>query len=142
MFARLASILAVVTLAACAAEQSDDGGAVAADDALSTPDPAVEQARADGVVGEQATGYLAVVPGQTASRDLSARVADINIKRRAIYTQLSVERHVTVQTVAHAFACQLFATRVAVNQSYQDEDGVWRTRTAAAPMVMPSFCSP
>lgn len=103
-------------------------------------DPVVESARTTGLVGEQADGYLGVVkaggPG-----DLKARVDAINIQRRAIFTDTaSAKPGVTVADVGAAAACQQFRNRVSVGHYYRDQSGTWRQRTAAAPVVMPSFC--
>lgn len=99
-------------------------------------DPVVEQARASGIVGEQADGYLGFA--KTPPADLKSRVDAINIKRRAIYTDLAAQRGVTVQEVAAATACQLFQTRVAPGEAYRSEAGIWATRNGA--VQKPSYC--
>lgn len=99
-------------------------------------DPVVEQARASGIVGEQADGYLGFV--RTPSADLKSRVDAVNIKRRAIYTELAAKRSVTVQEVAAATACELFQTRIAPGEAYRTEAGVWAIRNGA--MQKPSYC--
>lgn len=103
-------------------------------------DPVIAQARASGVIGEQADGYLGVVSGQSASADVRARVEQINIRRRAAYTERAAERGVTINEMAAAVACEIFSGRVALGERYRDEGGSWRQRTAAAPVAMPSFC--
>ena len=107
-------------------------GAARAQDSL------VEQARAAGQVGEQADGYLGIV--STATPDLKSRVDQINIKRRALYTQSASERDVTVDAMAAATACELFQSRIGPNQAYRDETGTWRKRNGAEPVKPPSFC--
>jgi uncharacterized protein YdbL (DUF1318 family) len=101
-------------------------------------DSLVEQARAAGLVGEQADGYLGIVG--SAPADLKARVDQINIKRRALYTQTASERGVTVDDMAAATACELFNSRIGANQAYRDESGVWRKRNGAEPVKRPSVC--
>jgi uncharacterized protein YdbL (DUF1318 family) len=144
MFRGLFVSMALIVIAGCSAgavdEESEAPAEEATADALSSPSAVLDEARADGLVGETARGYLAAAPGVAPSRDLKATIGDINIKRRAIYTDLAVRRSVTVETVAHAFACELFATRVPIGQRYEDQSGTWRTHTAAEPMAMPSFC--
>lgn len=103
-------------------------------------DSAVAQARAAGVIGEQADGFLGVVSGQSASADVRARIDQINIQRRAVYTRRAGERGVTVNEMAAAVACEVFSGRIAVGEYYRDERGTWRQRTAAQPVAMPSFC--
>lgn len=115
--------------------------------ALATPaiaqaaaDSVVNQARASGLIGEQADGYLGYVPGAQISADLRGRVDQINIQRRALYTRRAAERNVSVNEMAAAVACEVFSSRIAVGERYRDEAGQWRQRTASQPVVMPSFC--
>ncbi|MDX2238656.1 MAG: YdbL family protein [Hyphomonadaceae bacterium] len=108
--------------------------------AAAIADDVVDAARAGGVIGEQADGYLGVAAGQTASADLRARVDQINIRRRAAYTERAAATGVSVNEMAAAVACQLLATRVQVGERYRDEAGTWRQRTASAPVAVPSFC--
>jgi len=103
-------------------------------------DAVIAQARAAGVVGEQADGYLGVVPGQTASADVRAHLDQINIGRRALYTQRAQDRGVAVNEMAAAVACEVFEGRIAPNEHYRDEAGTWRQRTASSPVAVPSFC--
>lgn len=112
--------------------------AVTAPALAQTADQVVEAARNAGKVGEQADGYLGLVSGGDA--DLKARVDQINIKRKAVYTDLAAKRGVTINEVAAATACQLFRDRVGPGQAYRDENGQWTQRQSSAPMVMPSFC--
>lgn len=101
-------------------------------------DPVVEAARAAGQVGEQADGYLGLRSGGNA--DLKARVDQINIKRRAFYTDLAGKRGVTVNDVGGATACELFDSRVAPGEWYRDESGTWQQRQGSAPVKKPSYC--
>lgn len=105
-------------------------------------DNVVSSARASGQVGEQADGYLGFPGGVNVSADLRARVDQINIRRRAAYTQRATQRNVSVNEMAAAVACEIFTGRVAVGERYRGEDGSWRQRTASQPVVMPSFCPP
>ena len=54
--------------------------------AIAQEAPAVAQARAAGVVGEQLDGYLGFA--KSPSPDVKSAVDAINIKRRAIYTEI------------------------------------------------------
>lgn len=101
-------------------------------------DPVVEQARAAGTVGEQADGYLGIA--KAGSSDLKGRVDAINIKRRAIYTDLAAKRGVTVQEVAAATACELLQSRVPAGGSYRLADGNWQTRSGTAQVTRPDYC--
>lgn len=99
---------------------------------------AAAQLRASGHVGEQADGYLGLV--DTASGDIRAQMEQVNIQRRAAYTQLAAQRGATIEEVAAATACQLFATRVGPNQFYRLPDGIWRRRNGSEPVPRPSHC--
>jgi len=96
------------------------------------------QLRASGQAGEQADGYLGLVG--TAPADVRAQMEQVNIQRRAAYTQLAAQRGATIEEVAAATACQLFATRVGPNQYYRLPDGVWRRRNGNEPVPRPSHC--
>lgn len=96
------------------------------------------QLRATGQVGEQADGYLGVVGAATP--ELRARVASVNIRRRAAYTRLAAARRVQIVAVAATMACELFATSVLPGQYYRLTDGVWRRRIGNAPVQRPSYC--
>jgi uncharacterized protein YdbL (DUF1318 family) len=96
------------------------------------------QLRASGHVGEQADGYLGLV--DTATGDVRAQMEQVNIQRRAAYTQLAAQRNATIEEVAAATACQLFATRVGPGQYYRLPDGVWRRRNGSEPVPRPSHC--
>ncbi len=104
-----------------------------------TADAVVEAARAAGTVGEQSDGYLGIrVAGDF---DLAKRVAQINIQRRAVYTDTAASKTgVTVVDVGAATACQLFQTRVPTGQYYRMPTGEWRKRDTSAAIVLPSYC--
>jgi uncharacterized protein YdbL (DUF1318 family) len=115
--------------------------------ALATPaiaqaaaDSVVNAARANGLIGEQADGYLGYAPSAQISADLRGRVDQINIQRRALYTRRAAERNVSVNEMAAAVACEVFRTRIAVGERYRDELGQWRRHTESDPVVTPSFC--
>jgi len=99
---------------------------------------AAGQLRASGLVGEQADGYLGLVG--SAPADVRAQMEQVNIQRRAAYTQLASQRGATIEEVAAATACQLFATRVGPGQYYRLPDGVWRRRNGSEPVPRPSHC--
>ncbi|HEX8641797.1 MAG TPA: YdbL family protein [Allosphingosinicella sp.] len=99
---------------------------------------AAAELRASGAVGEQADGYMGVVG--SASADVRAQVDQINIQRRARYTELASQRGATIEEVAAATACQLFATRVGPGQYYRLPDGVWRRRNGSEPVPRPGHC--
>ncbi len=104
-------------------------------------DASLNQARAAGLIGEQADGYLGYVPGASISADLRGRVEQNNIQRRQLYTRRAAERSVSVNEMAAAVACEVFERRIAVGERYRDANGQWRQRTASTPVVMPPFCT-
>lgn len=114
--------------------------AIAAPASAQAQDAAIGQARAAGLVGEQADGYLGFVPGASISADLRGRVEQNNIQRRALFARRAGERNVSINEMAAAVACEVFARRIAMGERYRDEAGQWRQRTAAEPVAMPSFC--
>lgn len=105
-------------------------------------DSTLATARANGLIGEQADGYLGFVPGATISADLRGRVDQNNIQRRQLYTRRATERSVSVNEMAAAVACEVFQRpRIAVGEKYRNEAGQWRQRTASAAIEVPSFCA-
>lgn len=115
-------------------------GALALASPAAAQDAVLNQARAAGLIGEQADGYLGIAPGADVSADVRARVDQNNMRRRALYTQRATERGASVNEMAAAVACEVFQGRIAVGERYRDEGGQWRQRTANAPVAVPSFC--
>ena len=99
---------------------------------------AAGQLRASGLVGEQSDGYLGLVGSAPAA--IRAQMEQVNIQRRAAYTQLAANRGATIEEVAAATACQLFAGRIGPGQYYRLPDGVWRQRNGNEPVPRPSHC--
>lgn len=96
-------------------------------------------ARAGGQVGERFDGYLgyaAAVPGAQARSQTEA----INIRRRALYSDLAQRRGVSPQEVGITAGCTLLA-RVAVGERYLLQDGQWRTRAAGQGAPVPDYCT-
>jgi uncharacterized protein YdbL (DUF1318 family) len=94
-------------------------------------DPAYAEARASGQVGEKTDGYLGIVGASTP--ELQRIVNDINIKRRAVYSQKAQASNATLEEYAVTAGCQaILAT--APGEKYQAPDGSWQTRGAGAPL--------
>ena len=111
--------------------------------ALAVAVPAQAQAdlasdKSAGIVGERFDGYLGFVsePGSAVRRQVGA----INIRRRALYTNLSSRRRVTVQVAGIAAGCELLK-RVRVGEAYMLSDGVWRRRAAGQSLPVPNYCA-
>ena len=93
-------------------------------------DPAYAEARASGQVGEKMDGYLGIVGDETP--ELRRIVNDINIKRRAVYSDKTQAANATLEEYAFAAGCQAIL-KTAVGEKYQGPDGSWLTRGAGAP---------
>lgn len=98
--------------------------------------PGVSGAIGAAQVGERADGYLGVRTAVTPA--IRAEVEQINIKRRALYTQLAQQRGVAVEAIAAATACQAMK-RVGVGQAYS-LGGDWVIRGANDPEPKPANC--
>lgn len=98
----------------------------------------VSAAMASGAVGEQADGYLGVA--KSVSSAVQSEVDAINIKRRALYTDLAAKRGVTVADAAAATGCQTLANRVKSGQVYRIGGGPWQTK-GAGPIALPDYCA-
>jgi uncharacterized protein YdbL (DUF1318 family) len=76
-------------------------------------DPVIEQAKAQGVIGEMYTGYLGFVEPGKASADLKRRVDEVNAARLQLYTETASKHGQSVQTVAQLAAEKQFERAVA-----------------------------
>ncbi|NMW31666.1 YdbL family protein [Altererythrobacter sp. RZ02] len=94
-------------------------------------DPAYAAARSAGQVGEKMDGYLAVVGASNANLD--RLVKQINIKRRAVYTQRASAEGATVEEYAFTSGC-IAISRTVPGEKYQAPDGSWQTRTSSPPL--------
>jgi uncharacterized protein len=97
----------------------------------------LSSALAEGRVGEQADGYLGL--RGNAPEPLRDEVVAINIKRRAVYTELAMQRGVTVKDVAATVGCETLKSRVPQGRAYLLPDGIWRTK-GAEPIQLPAYC--
>jgi uncharacterized protein YdbL (DUF1318 family) len=99
--------------------------------------PAVEVARAAGIAGERYDGYMGFAAAPSAA--LRSQVANINIRRRALYSNLATRRGASPQEVGITAGCQLLA-RVSAGQAYMLSDGMWRRRLSGQSVPLPSYC--
>lgn len=76
-------------------------------------DPVIEQAKAQGIVGEKYDGYLGVADAGRASAEVKRKVDETNAGRLAEYTRISQKTGDPVSTVAAAMAEKLFANATA-----------------------------
>ena len=94
-------------------------------------DPAYAQARASGQVGEKMDGYLGIVGAE--SPDLRRLVNDINIKRRAVYSEKAQAANATLEEYSLTAGC-VAISRTTPGEKYQAPDGSWQTRGNGPPM--------
>ena len=104
------------------------GGIVAP--ASAQRDPAYASARASGEIGEKMDGYIGIVVAETPT--LRRIVNDINIKRRAVYSEKAQAARATLEEYAFAAGCQAIL-KTEPGEKYQAPDGSWTTRGAGAP---------
>ena len=102
--------------------------------AFAQRDPAYAAARSSGQVGERMDGYLGIVVGETPA--LRRIVNDINIKRRAVYSERAKATNATIEEYAFTAGCQAILATVS-GEKYQAPDGSWQTRGANAPLRDP-----
>jgi uncharacterized protein len=96
-------------------------------------DPAYQSARSQGLVGEKTDGYLGFVVAPSAA--IKALVDDINIKRKAKYTEEALANGATVEEMAFRTGCRLIAEKTVAGEKYQAPDRTWKTRDASAPVL-------
>ena len=93
-------------------------------------DPAYAAARSAGQVGEKTDGYLGFPSSPDSS--LRALVEDLNIKRRAVYSEKAQAAGATVEEYAFTSGCRLIA-QTAPGEKYEGASGGWLTRSSAPP---------
>ena len=98
--------------------------------AFAQRDPAYAAARSAGQIGEKMDGYLGIVGAENA--ELRRIVNDINIKRRAVYSEKAQSANATLEEYAFAAGCQAIA-KTSPGEKYQAPDGSWQTRGPGAP---------
>ena len=94
-------------------------------------DPAYAAARSGGQIGEKMDGYLGHVTPPTPA--VRAMVEDLNIKRRALYSEKARTANATVEEYAFTSGCRLIAQTVP-GEKYEAPGGGWQTRTSAPPL--------
>ena len=99
--------------------------------------PAVDAARASGILGERFDGFMGFAG--TPSPAVRSEVAKLNIARRALYNRFAASRGVSPEEVGITAGCQLLA-RVAAGQAYMLADGAWHRRAASQPAPVPDYC--
>jgi len=83
----------------------------------------LQSAKAQGLVGEANSGYLAAVKSP-ASAEVKALIADVNAKRRAKFQDTAKKTSTTVAQVSNRFY-ELAVQKTAAGHYYQDKGGRW-----------------
>ena len=85
---------------------------------------AVDAAKAQGVVGEANTGFLAFVSG-SGDASLAAAVDEINAGRRDVYGQAAAKNGVSIEAAAGSAYTNIIMPKVNPGEYYQDANGAW-----------------
>ena len=99
--------------------------------------PMIVAARGAGQVGERYDGYLGYVTSP--SPQLRGQVESVNIRRRALYSDLASKRAASRVEVGITAGCELLSS-VAVGEAYLIGDNVWRRRTTGEAVPIPDYC--
>lgn len=86
----------------------------------------IRDAKAQGLVGEAKTGYIAAVQAN-ANAEVRALVADVNAKRRASFQGTAKKTGISVAQVANRFY-EIAVQKTAAGHYYQDSGGRWRKK--------------
>lgn len=95
-------------------------------------------ARAAGQVGERFDGYLGYAL-QGPSMQARQQTEAINIRRRALYSDLAQRKGVSPQEIGITAGCTLLG-RVEVGEAYMLGDGEWRVRRPGQAPQVPDYC--
>jgi len=86
----------------------------------------LHSAKAQGLVGEANSGYLAAVK-KPASNEIKALIADVNAKRRAKFKNTAKKTGTTLPQVSNRFY-ELAVKKTAAGNYYQDKGGSWKKK--------------
>jgi hypothetical protein len=85
---------------------------------------AIEDAKAECIVGEQSDGYLGVIDTSKASEELKREVRANNQQRKAIYADFAERNGITIETAAAIFA-ERQVNGAPSGQCVRDPSGTW-----------------
>jgi len=85
---------------------------------------AVDAAKAQGIVGEANTGFLAFVSG-SGDASLKAAMDEINAGRRDVYGQAAAKNGVSIEAAAGSAYTNIIMPKVQSGEYYQDANGAW-----------------
>jgi len=99
--------------------------------------PSIVEGRAAGIIGERYDGYLGFV--STPPEALRKQVAAINIRRRALYSQLAQRKGVSTEEVGITAGCSTLR-RVGVGEAYLLGQSGWQRRGPGQAAPVPGYC--
>ena len=86
----------------------------------------LHEAKAQGLVGEAKTGYLAAVETPP-SAEVRALISSVNTKRKAQFERTAQKTNTTVPQVANRFY-ELAVQKTRPGHYYQDRNGRWKKK--------------
>ena len=99
--------------------------------------PALNAARAAGLIGERFDGYIGLARAVPAP--VRSQIASLNIQRRKLYSNLAARRGASPRDVGITAGCQLLRG-VSVGEAYMLPDGAWRWRASGQAAPVPDYC--
>ena len=86
----------------------------------------LNSAKAQGLVGEANSGYLAAVK-RPVSSEVQALIADVNAKRKAKFQSTARKNSLTLTQVSNRFY-ELAVQKTSAGNYYQDKNGTWKKK--------------
>jgi uncharacterized protein YdbL (DUF1318 family) len=93
--------------------------------AQSAAKAAVDAAKAEGVVGEQADGFLGYVKPAEADAALKAAVSEINAGRAQLYREAAAKNNVTPEAAGSAAFNTVVKLKLKAGEFYKPAGGGW-----------------
>ncbi len=84
----------------------------------------VDAAKASGIVGEKADGYLGFV-SSSSDAGLKAAVDEINAGRHDVYAQAAAKNGVSVDAAGQSAFASVISAKLKPGEYYQDASGAW-----------------
>ena len=86
----------------------------------------LNSAKAQGLVGEANSGYLAAVK-RPVNGEVQALIADVNAKRKTKFQSTAQKNGLTLAQVSNRFY-ELAVQKTAAGNFYQDKNGTWKKK--------------
>jgi hypothetical protein len=98
--------------------------AVLGSSGASAASAAIEAAKAQCIVGEQADGYLGIIDPGATSAALEREVRSTNQQRKALYADFAASRGITIEVAAALFA-EKQLNQAGSGECIRDQSGTW-----------------